>query len=259
MENAIEISELKFPFHQPNLIVSKETTQKYIDQYSVINRIFSGGTSVPYLLDLTTLKYTFMCESIINIFGLPASDLIDGGIRKLFRNIHPEDRSIIHNNVLPQFRKVIQSNPHQTKKLIFTYNYRFNHHERGYISCIDRVMILESDSEENPLLFFGLITDVSHHVKGNSIIATVSVLNKAHEYKPIYTENFQHNSTNIFTSREMDIIQLLSKGLSSKGIAEKLFISSKTVDKHRRNMIRKSSTKNTRELVHYCLQQGWVL
>lgn len=53
------------------------------------------------------------------------------------------------------------------------------------------------------------------------------------------------------TTREIEIIKLLAKGLSSPDIAEKLFISENTVETHRRNILRKTNTHSTVELINY--------
>ena len=74
----------------------------------------------------------------------------------------------------------------------------------------------------------------------------------------IYSKNYSSDSSIIYTNREMDVIRLLAKGLSSKAIASRLNISSHTVDKHRRNMLKKASKNNTQELVHDALKQGWL-
>ena len=53
----------------------------------------------------------------------------------------------------------------------------------------------------------------------------------------------------IFTNREFEIVRLIMEGLSSKQIGEKLFISSHTVDTHRRNILKKTNNVNVRELI----------
>lgn len=147
---------------------------------------------------------------------------------------------------------------HQVKKLRFTLNYRFNHPTKGYINCLEQVMILETDKNDNIILNFGIITDISEYKNDNSIIGTVSNLNKTNEYEIIYTKNYSSSHPIIYTNRKMDIIRLLAKGLSSKAIAAKINISSQTVDKHRRNMLKKAKMNNTQELVYDALKQGWL-
>ncbi len=60
------------------------------------------------------------------------------------------------------------------------------------------------------------------------------------------------------TSRETEILKLITKGLTSQQIAETLFISYFTVGKHRKNILEKLGQKNTAELVHYALKEGLI-
>ncbi len=52
-----------------------------------------------------------------------------------------------------------------------------------------------------------------------------------------------------FTDREFEIIQMIEAGLSTKQIAEKLFLSVYTVNTHRSNILEKSGFKNTSDLI----------
>jgi DNA-binding CsgD family transcriptional regulator len=52
-----------------------------------------------------------------------------------------------------------------------------------------------------------------------------------------------------FTSREFEILQLIGNGYSSEHIAEKLFLSTHTINTHRSNIINKSGHKRIQELV----------
>jgi len=60
------------------------------------------------------------------------------------------------------------------------------------------------------------------------------------------------------TSREQEIMALLAQGLSTKQIAEKLFISPKTVENHRSNILRKLNLHSTIELVRYAARLGII-
>lgn len=55
------------------------------------------------------------------------------------------------------------------------------------------------------------------------------------------------------TGRQKEIIKLASTGLTSKEIAEKLFLSELTVIKHRKNIIRKLDLKNFTEVVSFAI------
>ena len=60
------------------------------------------------------------------------------------------------------------------------------------------------------------------------------------------------------TAREQEIMALLAQGLSNKQIAEKLFISPKTVENHRSNILRKLNIHSTIELVRYAARLGII-
>ena len=61
---------------------------------------------------------------------------------------------------------------------------------------------------------------------------------------------------NALSRREIDVVQLIKEGLSSKEIAGRLDISLKTVEVHRYNILRKLNLKNTASLVNYVNSQG---
>jgi DNA-binding NarL/FixJ family response regulator len=60
------------------------------------------------------------------------------------------------------------------------------------------------------------------------------------------------------TPREQEIMRLLAEGLPVKKIADKLFISPKTVENHRYNIMNKLSLKGTHELIRYATKLGLI-
>jgi len=60
------------------------------------------------------------------------------------------------------------------------------------------------------------------------------------------------------TPREQEVMRFLAEGLSSKAVAEKLFISPKTVENHRANIMNKLGLHSTIELVRYAAKLGLI-
>ena len=58
------------------------------------------------------------------------------------------------------------------------------------------------------------------------------------------------------TSREREVLKMIAQEYSNSEIAASLFISIRTVDTHRRNLLRKLKLKNTAGLVKFAIQKG---
>jgi DNA-binding NarL/FixJ family response regulator len=63
---------------------------------------------------------------------------------------------------------------------------------------------------------------------------------------------------NPLTPRELEVVKLIAEGHSSEEMAEMLFISKKTVDRHRANVLEKLGMRNRIELTRYAIRTGLV-
>lgn len=60
------------------------------------------------------------------------------------------------------------------------------------------------------------------------------------------------------SDREMEVLQLICQGLSTQEIADKLFISKRTVDRHRENLLLKTGTHNSVSLVMFAIKNKLI-
>jgi DNA-binding NarL/FixJ family response regulator len=60
------------------------------------------------------------------------------------------------------------------------------------------------------------------------------------------------------TTREKQVLKLIAEGKSSKEIADLLFISVRTVERHRANIMEKLNLKKTADLVKYAIKKGYI-
>jgi len=60
------------------------------------------------------------------------------------------------------------------------------------------------------------------------------------------------------TRREIQILKLISEGLTNKQIADGLFISVRTVETHKNNIMQKLKLKNTVELIKFAIKHGYI-
>lgn len=70
-------------------------------------------------------------------------------------------------------------------------------------------------------------------------------------------EKIENDEVN-FTDREIDVLKLLCKGLSTQDIAENLFLSTKTIENYRAKLLNKTNSKNSVGLVVYALKHNII-
>lgn len=72
--------------------------------------------------------------------------------------------------------------------------------------------------------------------------------------------NTQDNNTDPahVTDRELEVLELIVREYTNQEIADKLYISIRTVDAHRRNLLQKTGAKNTAGLVKYAIKHDLV-
>ncbi len=62
----------------------------------------------------------------------------------------------------------------------------------------------------------------------------------------------------ILSNRELEVLQYISDGFTNNEMAEVLAISSKTVNTHRKNILRKLELKNTALLIRFALENKLI-
>ncbi|MBV5348255.1 response regulator transcription factor, partial [bacterium] len=123
------------------------------------------------------------------------------------------------------------------------------HNEAGMIKSLINIgangYLLKSCAQEE------LIDAIRKVASGQSYFSTdvtLSLLNPA--------QNSQQ--TELLTDRETEIIKLIAEGFSNKEIGNQLFISHRTVDTHRTNLMKKLDVSNIAGLISYAIRNGIV-
>jgi DNA-binding NarL/FixJ family response regulator len=62
----------------------------------------------------------------------------------------------------------------------------------------------------------------------------------------------------VLTPRELEVLKLIAEAYTSKEIAQKLFISVKTVERHRQNILDKLGMRDRVELTRYAIRRGLI-
>ncbi len=71
-------------------------------------------------------------------------------------------------------------------------------------------------------------------------------------------DTYKPNTNTGLTSRELEIITLIALEYSGKEISDRLFISTNTVETHRKNIMKKLKAKNTISIVKYAIKNNLI-
>jgi DNA-binding NarL/FixJ family response regulator len=123
------------------------------------------------------------------------------------------------------------------------------HNEAGMIKSLIELgangYLLKSCAQEE------LINAIRKVADGQSYFSTEVTLSLL---KPTQS----NQPTELLTDRETEIIKLIAEGFSNKEIGNQLFISHRTVDTHRTNLMKKLDVSNIAGLISYAIRNGIV-
>lgn len=100
-----------------------------------------------------------------------------------------------------------------------------------------------------------LLTAIRTVHQGETYIHSKMATSLVREFIKKDQESSDSNPFNLLTKREIEVLPLIAKGYGNKEIAEKLFISVKTVEVHKAKIMEKLGLKSRPELVEYALKK----
>ncbi len=103
-----------------------------------------------------------------------------------------------------------------------------------------------------------LVESIIKVAEGNSFFSKQTMTELANATDSDEPEDIMEAMGERLTDREYKVLEYLVKGLSAPEIAEKMFISPRTVEGHRANLISKTGTKNVVELVIFAVRYHLV-
>lgn len=79
-----------------------------------------------------------------------------------------------------------------------------------------------------------------------------------YEVNEILKQNEKSTGVPVLSRRETEVLQYIAEGYTNQEIADKMFISSLTVDSHRKNMLLKLNARNTASLIKIAIHLGYI-
>lgn len=219
------------------------------------NSIISTGPFYYYIIDFHDMSISNVSPSINEIHGFHHETVTFNDILSIG---HPDDTDFVvkaEAAVANFFYKNIGAD-----KLL---KYKVNYCLRGklksgeYAMFNHQAIMLTLDPSGKYGKSLNIHTRIDHLTYLNTYKFSLIGINGEPSFMNI---GIDESSTSAipFSSREIDIIRCIADGLNSDEISKKLFISEHTVKEHRKNILAKSSCKNTAHLVKTSVLQGLI-
>lgn len=210
------------------------------NQFVYVASYFTNDFPIPYL-----------STGVKRILGYDPQEIKD--LSFFYDRIHPEDLESVKERTANAIDALSGKSGIKLHDHVFHISYRMEHKNGSYVNVQRQTGLLTRDENYNMLTSFGIYTDVSHLTNSSEVHSMMS----GPEIPGFNFETPESNSNPNFTKREREIIDELAMGLSSKEIADKLFIAKETVNTHRRNMLRKAGVNNSTNLIAYVFKNGF--
>lgn len=216
-----------------------------------INSMMKKNRQYFYFGDMLKFKITYTCSTLKDLLGLDPIEF-DPGIQ--YKITHPEDMKR-HGVSRSKMIKITNDIFTETKGyFLMSTNMRFRHAQGHYINFIVQAYAFYSEIPEPTVYGLFVTTDISWFgpLKNgyNFYVGTDPSYFRVPDKELITTGCF-------FSDREYEVLNLIRQGYDSKTIGEKLFLSTHTVDTHRRNIIKKSGQNSTSELIIDLQERGF--
>jgi DNA-binding CsgD family transcriptional regulator len=244
-----------------NIISGKKNYPELLEKIKAYNaqvpHALDLGPSFYAILDYTDYQYKYVSDAITDVLGYTPQLVLEGGLTFFSTIVRPEDQLLITKNwqIIPSY---CQSLPlHILRNSCYTSDWHIRHKEGHWIHMMQQTIKLETDDEGHFLYEFFKYTDITHWQKPSQVYALLTTPEP--QYNLIYFPKDDWKIQGpIFSQAEQRIVELLAEGNQSKDIAEELHISPHTVDTHRRNMLRKTKSNNTQDLIRFAYLSGSI-
>lgn len=163
-------------------------------------------------------------------------------------NVHPEDALVVNRVIRAIVSRGIGVNVSLNGQYL-NLTFRIQKKDGTYIKVLQQSSVYEKDDIGRMISNVSLLTDISFISNNNKVEWDIYFKDiDRNDFKKTIFKDF----VKIFTKRELEIIHLIEKGLTNTQIAEKLFISIYTVKVHRKHILKKSNSHNSRQLLQFC-------
>lgn len=224
----------------------------------IIAELFSVGEFYYYVLNIADSSISNAHENVLKLHGLQT---YPQHLHEVIALIHPDDIPFVIEAERMAVKKLKEIGLEHALNFKESYCFRMKTGDGDYQLFHHQSLRIKQDEEGRIIQTINIHTNIQHITAVNSHTLLISGISP---HKDFYQINLKPelkipvtSPTNL-TKRELEILKLVAQGLSSIEISNLLFLSSYTVRTHRKNILRKTETKNGSELVKKCIEWGLI-
>jgi DNA-binding CsgD family transcriptional regulator/PAS domain-containing protein len=226
----------------------KSSLQVLLHANPALKLVLNAGPCLSWILNVRTGQYVFVSENVGRFLGCPTEAFMKGGLAFTRTLLHPADAPRLWKLVKQLWDALLVLPAPQREACQLNYDYRLRKADGTYLRVLEQSVVLDMDARGNVTHVLGMCTDITHWKKGDALTASLTA-NETRKCLVCVSSDEPRELDGMISKQEKKVLQLIAQGYTSKQIAEQLFISLHTVNTHRRNILEKTKSKNTRELV----------
>jgi len=249
-------------YFRPKDIDNNEVIQ-LLRQAEAIPQKLLPFNGVIHVIDYSQHRHVALSGPLKTMMGFHPRDIIDSGLDFVIDIFQKDDFKIYNQTIFTQVTEFLKTTPqNEHGEYVFTYSYRMRNANGKWIRLFQQGRYITDPKTKLPLYSIALVNDISPLKKDNSMIFSIDKKgseNALFNHKNILTNYYYPDpEESRLSRREREILGRLTDGLSSKQVADKLNLSESTIVNHRKNMLKKTNTKNIAELVRYAINKGLI-
>jgi DNA-binding CsgD family transcriptional regulator len=197
---------------------------------------------------------TYVHPNVESITGFPKENFREFDFT--FSITHQDDYEFVNEiskrgiTISQDHKEVLKKDPFCGS---FSVDFRIRCRNGDYIRVTRHSCCFKTDTQGNIVYGLALFTDISHLKKSDHITFTYYGIEELRHYFDDLIKKY--NKPFKITNREKDILNRLAGGFSATKIASQLSLSVHTVISHRKNLLQKTGTKNTADLIRFALEK----
>lgn len=239
------------------VFIEEELDYTIFDKHKPLLQTLANSTNSGIsIFDLCKKDYIFYSPNFGNLLGYKFDEIKQEGYRFWDSKIHADDLFKLRTNSITLIKLFYQFSNDEKLNYKLISEYRVMNAYDKYMRVIEQVQVLELDGYGNIWLALNIV-DVSPNQKTDEGYKCQLHNFRTGRIIPFEKEKKKNeiNKTSL-TKREIQILELVKKGLLSKEISENLNITLNTVNTHRQRVLKKLKANNSLEAVIFASKLG---